>query len=180
MWLRENGFPWDERVCTAAASKGRLDILKWAREHGCPWNVNTFQAASAKRGRGCSFSKTSAQCISIWGWNVHLWWIFRQQSFRSFLFPFWYYSFLLYLPIALYLHFSASPHRNFLADRPISGSGEWITLSIEGSLERRGHSSVVLGITMAIHGGNSKSGPLSDVHLWSFGMCTIKGKGSKV
>ena len=42
------------------------------------------------RERGCSFIKTSAQCISVWGWNVHLWRIFRQQSFWSFLFPFRY------------------------------------------------------------------------------------------
>jgi len=67
--------------------------------------------------------------------------------------------------VALY---SSLPFAQFFRES-ISGSGEWERMSLEGSLERQGHSSVVLGNTMAIHGGRSKSGPLSDVHLWSFG-----------
>ena len=37
-WARENGCPWDERTCSAAAGGGRLEVLKWARENGCPWD----------------------------------------------------------------------------------------------------------------------------------------------
>ena len=31
---RANRFTWDEGVCTRAAQKGHLHILRWAREHG--------------------------------------------------------------------------------------------------------------------------------------------------
>ena len=40
----------------------------------------TMEMDIGGRKRRCS-RKTSAQCISVWGWNVHLWWIFRKQSF---------------------------------------------------------------------------------------------------
>jgi len=33
------------RVCAAACTAERLDILKWARESGCPWDVSAYQAA---------------------------------------------------------------------------------------------------------------------------------------
>jgi hypothetical protein len=36
-WARENGCPWDEETCSAAAEGGHLEVLKWARENGCPW-----------------------------------------------------------------------------------------------------------------------------------------------
>lgn len=35
--LRDNGFPWDQRVCNFAAKRGHLECLKFAREGGCPW-----------------------------------------------------------------------------------------------------------------------------------------------
>ena len=46
-WARENGCPWDERTCAAAAAAGNLEVLKWAREHGCPWDERTCAAAAA-------------------------------------------------------------------------------------------------------------------------------------
>ena len=45
-WARENGCPWDERTCAAAAAAGNLEVLKWAREHGCPWDERTCAAAA--------------------------------------------------------------------------------------------------------------------------------------
>jgi hypothetical protein len=44
---REDGSPWSEFVCFAAASRGRLDILEWARENGCPWDEKTCSGAAA-------------------------------------------------------------------------------------------------------------------------------------
>ena len=46
-WARENGCPWDERTCAAAAAGGKLEVLKWARENGCPWDESTCAAAAA-------------------------------------------------------------------------------------------------------------------------------------
>ena len=37
-WLRDEGCPWDERVCTCAARGGHLEVLKWLRAEGCPWD----------------------------------------------------------------------------------------------------------------------------------------------
>ena len=46
-WARENGCPWDERTCAAAAAAGNLEVLQWARQHGCPWDERTCAAAAA-------------------------------------------------------------------------------------------------------------------------------------
>ena len=35
-YARENGCPWDETTCAAAAKNGHLETLKWARENGAP------------------------------------------------------------------------------------------------------------------------------------------------
>jgi len=48
-WLRAQNPPcdWDSFVCSNAAEKGHLDILKWARAHGCEWNADVCTAAAA-------------------------------------------------------------------------------------------------------------------------------------
>ena len=40
-WGRDNGMPWDWRVCAAAAQAGNVRVLEWARAEGCgfPWDV---------------------------------------------------------------------------------------------------------------------------------------------
>ena len=45
-WARENGCPWDARVCAAAARGGHLETLQWARANGCPWNEDTCACAA--------------------------------------------------------------------------------------------------------------------------------------
>ena len=45
-WARENGCPWNEKMCTDAAWGGHLEVLQWARENGCPWNEKTCWAAA--------------------------------------------------------------------------------------------------------------------------------------
>ena len=37
-YLHENGCPWDEKTCEAAAVGGdyHLDVLEYARANGCP------------------------------------------------------------------------------------------------------------------------------------------------
>lgn len=47
-WLREAGCPWDEKTCSALATRGNLTLLKWAREQGCPWDVNVCYDAAEK------------------------------------------------------------------------------------------------------------------------------------
>lgn len=38
-WVINNGCPWDEKTCEAAAAGGHLEVLKWARKKGCPWDA---------------------------------------------------------------------------------------------------------------------------------------------
>mmetsp|Transcript_45129 Transcript_45129/g.111916 ORF Transcript_45129/g.111916 Transcript_45129/m.111916 type:complete len:296 (-) Transcript_45129:14-901(-) len=56
---------WDERTCTAASSRGNLNVLRWARDNGCPWDAQTSHAAAEgghlnllrwARRNGCSFN----------------------------------------------------------------------------------------------------------------------------
>lgn len=37
-YAHENGCPWDEETCTAAAEYGHLGCLQYAHENGCPWD----------------------------------------------------------------------------------------------------------------------------------------------
>ena len=45
-YLHENGCPWDEETCAAAADNGHLDVLKYLHENGCPWDGRTWQNAA--------------------------------------------------------------------------------------------------------------------------------------
>lgn len=38
--LKSRGYPWDEWVCSLAASSGHLEVLQWARAQDppCPWS----------------------------------------------------------------------------------------------------------------------------------------------
>ena len=49
-YLRENGCPWDEQTCLAAAEMGHLDVLKYAHENGCPltWQGHCYLAAEGR------------------------------------------------------------------------------------------------------------------------------------
>ena len=38
--LYNHAYPWDPRVCTIAANRGNLDLLRLAREGGCPYVVD--------------------------------------------------------------------------------------------------------------------------------------------
>ena len=45
-YAHENGCPWDEKTCGAAAHGGFLECLEYAHENGCPWDEETcFEAA---------------------------------------------------------------------------------------------------------------------------------------
>jgi len=45
-YLHENGCPWDEGTCEAAARNGHLDVLMYLHENGCPWDGRTWHEAS--------------------------------------------------------------------------------------------------------------------------------------
>ena len=47
-WARENGCPWGEGVCSAAARGGHLEVLQYARANECPWDEDTCSAAAWK------------------------------------------------------------------------------------------------------------------------------------
>ena len=45
-WARENGCPWGEGVCSAAARGGHLEVLQYARANECPWDEDTCSSAA--------------------------------------------------------------------------------------------------------------------------------------
>jgi hypothetical protein len=51
--LHENGVPWDQTTCAAAALGGHLDCLQYAHEHGCPWYETTCNTASYSGSLDC-------------------------------------------------------------------------------------------------------------------------------
>ena len=46
IWACANGCPWDSDTCAYAAKNGHLDIIIWARANGCPWNSDTCANAA--------------------------------------------------------------------------------------------------------------------------------------
>lgn len=56
-YLREQGCPWDARVCKMAVTQGDLKILRYLREKipdgPCPWDSSVYQAAKAGNGLKC-------------------------------------------------------------------------------------------------------------------------------
>ena len=48
-WVRENNLDWSTYTCSYAAEHGRLPALKYLHENGCPWDSYTcFYAAGLK------------------------------------------------------------------------------------------------------------------------------------
>ena len=45
----ENGCPWDQSTCSAAAQGGHLRLLHWAITNGCPWNPKKCRTAARDR-----------------------------------------------------------------------------------------------------------------------------------
>ena len=75
-WARENGCPWDEGVCSAAARGGHLEVLQYAHANECPWDEGTCSSAAAKghlevlrwaRANGCPWDEST--CISRSRWR---------------------------------------------------------------------------------------------------------------
>ena len=46
LWLRDNGYVMDTRVCYSAAMNGHLVVLQWARNNGYSWNYLTCSSAA--------------------------------------------------------------------------------------------------------------------------------------
>ena len=45
-WARENNLDWGAMTCTGAAEKGHLPALKYLHENGCPWDRWTCSYAA--------------------------------------------------------------------------------------------------------------------------------------
>ena len=76
-WLRRHDCAWDEKTCSAAASKDNMLALQWAKRNGCSWNEDTCNAAVRNYNleilmfaheNGCEWSKdTYAYCFKPFG-----------------------------------------------------------------------------------------------------------------
>ncbi len=69
MWLRSLGCAWDEDTCSAAARRGKIDMLVFCRASNppCPWDVDTCAEAAFEghfhllrwlRARGCPWDES--------------------------------------------------------------------------------------------------------------------------
>jgi hypothetical protein len=67
-WARENGCPWDEDICSAAAKGGHLSVLQWARENGCKWNEWTCSQAAS--GGHLEVLQWASENGCPWNWRV--------------------------------------------------------------------------------------------------------------
>jgi len=84
--LNNNYFKYVSSLCTLAAEKGDLNLLKWLHQHGVPWNEETCQAAIRQNHfhvlkwaieRGCRTGKDLYKyalqqrntCIADWLWT---------------------------------------------------------------------------------------------------------------
>jgi len=58
-WAREQGCPWNEYTCEAAANGGHLEGLRLAREQDCPWDEETRREGtwSCCGGRGITAAR---------------------------------------------------------------------------------------------------------------------------
>jgi hypothetical protein len=45
-WGRLNGCSWNAETCSAAALSGSLEVLKWLHESGCEWDSETMENAA--------------------------------------------------------------------------------------------------------------------------------------
>ena len=45
-YAKENDFSWNKETCSSAAYNGHLDILIWLRKNGCPWESCTCSSAA--------------------------------------------------------------------------------------------------------------------------------------
>jgi hypothetical protein len=48
---RQQGCPWDEETCRTAGERWHLEVLQWARQQGCPWDVKTKDLQGSSWGR---------------------------------------------------------------------------------------------------------------------------------
>eukprot|EP00953_Heterococcus_sp_UTEX-ZZ885_P014383 8158-Heterococcus_DN1.PRE.6 len=51
MFLRSQQCPWDESVCEAATATDCPVTLRWLHEHGCPWDLERVCFAAASKGK---------------------------------------------------------------------------------------------------------------------------------
>jgi len=57
MWARENGCPWDAKVCEKACLHGRIDMLKWARVFEAAWATRNEESMEYLRVNKCPGSE---------------------------------------------------------------------------------------------------------------------------
>lgn len=79
--IRENGYGFDEMLCSEAARAGNLNVLRWLRYKGCPWNEyvcsdavcgNHYDVLVYAHQNGCPLTQdTYAFCFSEDGMNYY-------------------------------------------------------------------------------------------------------------
>ena len=52
-WARENNLAWYSYTCTYTAINGHLPALKYLHENGCPWDMDTCRSAACAKHWDC-------------------------------------------------------------------------------------------------------------------------------
>ena len=67
-WTRENNLVWSAYTCSCAAEHGHLPALKYLHENGCPWNSNTCHCAAGDKHWDCLQYAVDNKCP---GWEIY-------------------------------------------------------------------------------------------------------------
>ena len=67
-WVRENNLDWSTYTCSYAAEHGRLPALKYLHENGCPWYQLTCSLAADRKHWDCLQYLVDNKCP---GWEIY-------------------------------------------------------------------------------------------------------------
>ena len=67
-WVRENNLDWSTYTCSYAAEHGRLPALKYLHENGCPWYQLTCSLAADRKRWDCLQYLVDNKCP---GWEIY-------------------------------------------------------------------------------------------------------------
>ena len=76
-WARENNLDWSAGACSSAAWKGHLSVLQYLHENGCPWDSDTLGSAADEEHWNCFQYAVDNKCP---GWKKYSkYWLYAEH-----------------------------------------------------------------------------------------------------
>ena len=76
-WVRENNLDWSAGACSSAAWKGHLSVLQYLHENGCPWDSDTLGSAADEEHWNCFQYAVDNKCP---GWKKYSkYWLYAEH-----------------------------------------------------------------------------------------------------